>query len=79
MEYIRYAYAMYLEKNVFDTLHGDLGNERDYAALRQEVADLCFSGDTDFSTADLVTYGSPVGRVISGHGAIDSEADSSGH
>jgi hypothetical protein len=54
LAHICFAYAMYMPQQDFDTLHRELGEACDYQAMRQEIADLHFSGDSTFSVPDLM-------------------------
>lgn len=56
-DHICYAYAMYMDKANFDTLHEELGKECNYNDMRNEIGTLCFSGDSNFSSSDVMSYG----------------------
>lgn len=55
--YICYGLALFLFRDDFDRVHEERGELCDYDAMRQDIADACFDGDTNFSTDDAVTYG----------------------
>ena len=66
IDYIRYGYAMYMDKDGFDTLHRELDKQCDYESMRQEIADLCFSGDKNFSAENAIAFSEIVGGVFGG-------------
>jgi|GEM_PF-1778405 len=57
ISHIDVGYAMYLEKNKFETLHQELGKQCNYDDIRTEIGNLCFSGDNTFTTSDTMSYG----------------------
>ena len=67
--YICFAYAMFMSQKDFDALHRQLGETCDYQAMRQEVAEQHFSGDSSFSVPDLMAYASSFGAGDSGSGS----------
>lgn len=71
MAYICFGYAMYMSQDEFEKLHVSLGQRCDYGAMRQEVADLCFSGNSDFSTEAAIAYGEDAGGVFDFPGGTD--------
>jgi hypothetical protein len=54
LAHICFAYAMFMHQKDFDALHAELGEVCDYQAMRQEIADLHFAGDSTFSAPDLM-------------------------
>jgi Family of unknown function (DUF6559) len=70
---IYFGYAMFCSVGDFNQVHADMGEQCDYEAMHQEVADICFSGDTNFGTSDLTSYSSD-----SGGGLFDSGFDGGG-
>ena len=56
-DFITYGYAIFLQKDDFDTVQQKLGREALYYVLRREVADLCFSGEINFSVKRALSFG----------------------
>lgn len=54
--HISYAYAMYMDKPSFNKLHEELGKECDYDSMRNDIGNLCFSGDSNFTSSDAISY-----------------------
>jgi hypothetical protein len=75
LAHICFAYAMFMSQKAFDTLHSELRETCDYQAMRQEVAELHFSGDSTFSVPDLMAHASSFGT---GEGGSHSGAGDSG-
>jgi hypothetical protein len=71
--HICFAYAMFMSQKEFDALHKELGETCDYQAMRQEIAELHFSGDSTFSVPDLMAHADSFGAgdSVSGWGAGD--------
>jgi hypothetical protein len=63
--YIDYAYAMFCDEATFKEISSE-----DYQAIHQEVAELCFKGNSDFTAADVASYSADhgVGDVGGGDG-----------
>lgn len=57
ISHICVGYAMYMEKDAFDKLHQEMGEQCSYEGIRTEIGNLCFSGDNSFTTSDTMTYG----------------------
>ncbi|MEJ2125221.1 MAG: hypothetical protein P8Y47_10570, partial [Alphaproteobacteria bacterium] len=55
--HIQYAYAMFASKKTFEANYQDSEEAFDYDALRQEIADICFSGYRNFSVKDAIARG----------------------
>lgn len=62
-KYIHYGYAIYLSMEDFDTIQPELDQPCNYLATRQEIADVCFSGDAGFSVRRAISYGASGGNV----------------
>ena len=74
------GYAMYLGQIDFDRIHRELGKQCDYQAMRQEIADVCFDGDSQFTVAQAIAYSEATGGgsssdVGESNAGIDSAAD----
>ena len=53
VQYLCYGLSMYSVREVFDAYHREVGETCDYDAMRQEIADTCFSGNRDFTPAQF--------------------------
>ena len=69
---ICYGYAMFMDESDFDEVHRELGESCDYAAMRHDIADVCFSGDAGFSSSDVMDYAAET----SGFSGSDSDSSS---
>ena len=71
---ICFAYAMFMNQKDFDSHHRELGETCDYQAMRQEIADLHFSGDRTFSVSDIMAQADSIssGAGESGGGGGDT-------
>jgi uncharacterized membrane protein YgcG len=75
--HICFAYAMFMPHEEFDALHRELGETCDYQAMRQEVADLHFSGDSTFSV-EVVLQADSFGGGDGGFGGDSAGGDGGG-
>jgi hypothetical protein len=76
---IWYGYSSFMSREDFYVLHQELGQSYDYDTLRSEVADLCFSGNTDFSPTEAMAYGAAAGALgIGSLTAADVGGDAAG-
>ena len=73
---ICYGYAMFMDESDFDAVHRELGESCDYGAMRQDIADVCFSGDADFSSSDVMDYAAESSGFSGGDSDSDSASDS---
>ena len=73
--YICYGFALFLDRADFDRVHEERGEVCDYDAMRQDIADTCFSSDATFSTEDALTYGE---THTSSSDFTDSDFDAAG-
>ena len=65
---------MYMGKDDFDMLHRELGQLCNYEAMRHDVADLCFSGNSNFSVDEAIAYGVAAGGIFGVGGGLNAEA-----
>jgi hypothetical protein len=73
--HICFAYAMFMSQKEFDALHRELGETCDYQVMRQEIAELHFSGDSTFSVPDLMAHADSFGAGDSGSGSGAGDSD----
>ena len=66
-----YGYAMFVEEAEFEAVRQSSGRDCDYKGMRQEIADLCLSGDRYFvvSNQSLGDYVNTPGGL--GFGGVD--------
>lgn len=57
--YLCYALAMYCERTAFDLHHAERGEACDYDAMRAEVGERLFAGDTSFDGSTLTDTSHP--------------------
>ena len=50
-EFIDFAYAMFCSKDSFNEV-----SDADYDSLHQEVSDICFGGNSNFSFCDAASF-----------------------
>jgi hypothetical protein len=60
---------MFMSQKEFEAIHRELGETCDYQVMRQEVAELHFSGDSTFSAPDLMAHADSFGPGDSGSGS----------
>jgi hypothetical protein len=58
VDYMCYALCMYCDYPSFTEYHRSTGEPCDYNAMRSEIADRFFHGDTSFDASDVVDGGS---------------------
>ncbi len=68
MAYACFGYAMFCSRDDFNQVHAEMGEPCDYDFMHQEVADVCFRGNTDFETSDLGSFSSGYGNGDVGGG-----------
>ncbi len=65
-DYLDYAYAMFCDEESFS----EVGSS-DYEAIHQEMADLCFDGNSNFSSGDVTSFsGDSGGANVGGDGGV---------
>jgi len=50
-KYIDHAYAMFCDEAIFNEF-----STKNFSTIHQEIADICFNGDSDFTTSDITSY-----------------------
>ncbi len=75
IDYACYAYAAFCTRERFDSFHMETGEDCDYDHMQQEIGDLCFNGNTNFSDSDLSYYSSSFEDGF-GAGGIDGGGSS---
>ena len=65
-----YAIAMFSGREAFDQYHHEVGEFCNYEAMRCEIADKHFSGNSDFEITDLASVSASYGGGIADGGFI---------
>lgn len=73
-----YAYAIYVSPEEFDHIHRVNGEQCDYGAMRNEIGDICFKGESNFTATELVDSASSESGFFSGFGGDVGDAGFSG-